>query len=239
MALLAIAVLVTRMHIDRLRLDLVVRRQRLIAARELLRPRSLYRQRHAIGAMFLGDAAQCPQRVLEARAETLETLGEAERHVLPVRMRQHEVVDHMRERPAVDGHTQRGHVREVGGAEPARPMLLREEDFLGGPARGQPVFDAPLQRAQLAVGELTGVPPLQFLEERLGFPTRARFEQFFDFAPHVGERIGPRPIRSRRCIRRPLRRQHVGVPILACGLAIHARLHRRETQRRLLAEPLP
>lgn len=164
MALLAITVLVTRVRIDRLRLDLVVRHQRLITARELLRPRSLNRQRHAIGAMELRHAAECPHRILKPRTETLETLGETERHMFPVRVRQHEVVDQVRERLAVDRHAQLGHVREVGGAQPTRRMLLREEDFLGRTARRQPVLDAPLQRPQLPVGELAGMSPLQFLE---------------------------------------------------------------------------
>lgn len=43
MALLAVAILVAGVGVDRLRFDLVVRHQRLIAAREEMRPRSLNR----------------------------------------------------------------------------------------------------------------------------------------------------------------------------------------------------
>lgn len=239
MALLAVAVLVTRVGVDRLGRDSVVRQQRLITAREEVRPRSLDRQTHAITAMLFGHAAQRPHRALEPFTETLETLRETDRHVLPVRVRQHEVVDQMRERLAVDGHAQIVHAREVRGAEPTRRMHLREENFLGRPAGRLPVLDTALQRPQLAIGKLTGMPPLQFLEERLGFPARAGFEQFFDFGPDLREGIGPCPIRARRRLGRAPRRQHVAVPILPRRLAIHARLHRRETQRRLLAEPLP
>lgn len=239
MALLAVAVLVAGVGVDRLRFDLVVRHQRLIAAREEMRPRSLNRQTHPITAMPLGHAAQCPHRVLKTTAQALETFREADRHMLPVRMRQHEVIDQMLKAHAADGHAQIVHVRKVGGAELTRRMLLREEDFLRRTARRQPVLDAALQRPQLAVGERARMAPLQFLEERLGFPTRARFEQFFDFGPDRGERIGPCPIRSRRRLGRAPRRQHVRMPVLPPRLAIHACLRRRKCQRRLLAEPLP
>ena len=170
MALLAISVLVTRVRIDRLRLHSVVRHQRLIAAREELRPRSLHRQRHPIAAMLGRHTAERPHRVLKPGTETLEALRKTERHVLPVRMRQHEVVDQMRARLAVDRHAQLAHVREVRGAQPARQVLLREVDLLVRPARGLPVLDPPLQRPQLPIVELTGMTPLQLPEKRPGFP---------------------------------------------------------------------
>jgi hypothetical protein len=238
MALLAVAILVAGVGVDRLRFDLVVRHQRLIATREKVRPRSLNRQRHAIGAMLPGHATQGPHRILEPFRKALETLGETDRHVLPVRVRQHEVIDQVRERRPRDRHSQIVHVREVRGAELAGRVLLRKEDFLGWSARGLPRFDAALQRPQLAVVELAGMPALQFLEEGFGFPAGAGFEQLFDFVPDGGKRIGPRAIRSRRRRGGALRRQSIGMAILACRLAIHARFHRRKVQRRLLAEPL-
>jgi hypothetical protein len=206
MALLAIAVLVAGVDIDRLRLDLVVRHQRLITTREEPRPRSLNRQTHAITAMAFRHTAQCPHCVLKAFGKALETLRKANRHVLPVRVRQHEVIDHVPERLAVDGHAQVVHEREVRGAELARRMHLGEEDFLGRSTCRLPFFDASLQRPQLAVGKSAGMTALQLLKERLGFPARTGFEQFLDFRPDVRERIGPRPIRSRRCFGRTPRR---------------------------------
>ena len=239
MTLLAIAVLVTRVGVDRLRLDSVVCHQRLIAARELVRPRSLHRQTHAIRAMSRRHSAQRPHRVLEPVAETRETLREAKRRVLPVRVRQHEVIEHMVKGQTVDGHAQIVHDGEVRGAQPAGRMHLREENFLRRSARGLPFLDAPLQRPQLTVGETARMPPLQFLEERLGLPARAGHQQFFDFGPHVDERIRPRPIRPRRRLGRPLQWQPVRMPILACRLAIHARLRRRQLQRRSSSQPGP
>ena len=143
-ALLDVAVLVTLAGVDRLRPDFIVSHQGAIALRELLGAGGLHRQAHAVGAMLRRHAAQSPDRVLEARTEALEALGEAERDVLPVRVRQHEVVDQVRERLTRDGHAQLGHVREVGGTEPAGRMLLGEKHLLGRSVRCQPMLDVSL-----------------------------------------------------------------------------------------------
>src|SRR5262249_12728534 len=127
MTLLGITVLMALARIDRLRLHSVVRHHRLIATREEVRTRSLHCQTHAITAMLGRYAAQRPDGVLKTFTEALETLREAKRHVFPIGMRQHEVVHQMRERLAVDGHTQGAQVSEVRGAQPTRQVLLREE----------------------------------------------------------------------------------------------------------------
>lgn len=160
MALLGVAILVTLAGIDRLRLDAVVVHQRSITRGELLGTRGLHRQRHAVAAMHVRQAAQRPDRVLEARAEALKTLREAERDVLPVRVRQHEVVDQVRERLAFDGHAEFRHVREVGRPEPARRMILGEEHLLVGTMRCAPLLDVTLQGSQLSVGEATRMSTL-------------------------------------------------------------------------------
>ena len=198
--LLGVAVLVTLAGVDRLRLHAVVRHQCLVSACELLAAGVLHRQTHAVRAMLHRHAAQRPHRVLESRAETLEALGEAERDVLPVRVRQDEVVDQVRERLALDGHAQLRHVREVRGAELTGQMLLGEEHLLVRTVRRQPVLDAPLQGAELPVGEAARMPTLQFLEEGLGLPAGCSSQQLGDLPPDLSKRIfaGP-PIAQRRC----------------------------------------
>jgi len=47
-------------------------------------------------------------------------------------------------------------------------MDLGEEDLPGRPVLGPPLLDPSLQRPQLAVGEATGILPLQILEQGLG-----------------------------------------------------------------------
>jgi hypothetical protein len=205
-ALLGVAVLVALAGVDRLWLHVVVRHQCLVAACELLGAGILDRQAHTVGAMLNRYTAQGPHRVLEARAETLETLGEAERDVLPVRVRQDEVVHQVRERLALDGHTQLRHVREVRGAELTGPMLLGEEHLLGRPVCCPPLLDVPLQGAELALGEATGMPTLHLLEEGLGLPASGLFEQLDNLAPNVRERVCARPPVARRRVGLPLRR---------------------------------
>jgi hypothetical protein len=118
--------------------------------------------------MHPGDTAQLGQGILQAVAEALEALGEADRARLPVRVGQHEVVDQVRERLAVDGHLQAAGVREVGGAQPAGFVDLAEEHLLGRPVQGTPLLDVPLQGAQLPVGKAARVLALQPLEHGLG-----------------------------------------------------------------------
>jgi len=202
-ALLGVAVLVTLAGIDRLRRHAVMRHQGRVAASELLGAGRLHRQAHTVAAVHQRHAARRPHRVLKPHAETLKTLRKAKRHVLPVRMRQHEVIHQVRKRLAGDGHAQLGHMREVRGAETARRMVLSEEHFFGRAVLGPPLLHPPLQRPQLAVREAARMTPLQLLEQRLGFPARRRFEQFDDLVPHLGKRIGAGPPSPRRR-RRPL-----------------------------------
>jgi hypothetical protein len=204
MALFGVTVLVTLPGVDRLRPHLVVPHQRLVPTREKLRPRRLHCQAHPVAAVLDRHAPQRPHGVLKTFAEALETLGETERHMLPVRVRQDEVVHQVRERLAADRHAQIGHVREVRGTQPARQMFLREENLLVWPARGPPVFDPPLHRSQMLLGELPRMAALQFLQKRLGFPARTLLEQGFDFAPDASEGILAGPVHARARLRRAL-----------------------------------
>jgi hypothetical protein len=135
-------------RVDRLPLQAVVPQQRLVAA---LKGRSITARRdggrQGVGAMHPRNAAQLGQGVLQAVAEALEALAEAHAAGLPVRVGQHEVVDQVRKRLAVDGHLQAGRVREIGSAQTAGRMDLAEEDFLGRPVQGPPLLDVPLQGA--------------------------------------------------------------------------------------------
>jgi hypothetical protein len=98
MPLFHISVLVATTGLDLLSGQTVATQQRLVAARELRRTRRVVdRCRQPIGAMPFRHLAQLPERVLQAFAQTLEALGKADRPRFPVRVRQHEVVDQVRE----------------------------------------------------------------------------------------------------------------------------------------------
>jgi hypothetical protein len=168
-ALLHVAVLMRLRRIDRLALQAVVPQQRLVTS---LKGRAIAPRRdggrQGIGAMHLGNPAQLGQGVLQALTEALETLAEADAAGLPVRVGQHEVVDQVRQRLAVDGHLQAAGVREVGGAQLAGLVDLAEKHLLGRPVQGTPLLDVPLQGAQLPLGKATRVLTLEPLEHGLG-----------------------------------------------------------------------
>jgi hypothetical protein len=148
MTLLHIAILMRLRGVDRLALQAVVPQQRLVAT---LKGRSIaagwHGRRQGIGAMPLWDAAQLGQGVLQAVAEALEALGEADRAGLPVGVGQHEVVDQVPKRLAIDGHVQTAGVGEIRGAQLAGLMDLAKEDLLGRPVQGTPLLDVSLQGA--------------------------------------------------------------------------------------------
>jgi hypothetical protein len=171
--LLHVAVLVALARLDRLGRQPVVAQQGLVTPLEGLRPSCrLYGGGQAVGAVQQRHAAQLPEGVLQALAEALQALGEADGAGLPVGVGQDEVVDQVREGGALQGDTQFGAVGEVGGGQPSGVVDLGKEDFLGRPVLGPPLLDPPLQGPQLAVGEASGVLPLQGLEEGLGLQAR-------------------------------------------------------------------
>jgi hypothetical protein len=193
-ALLHVAVLMRLRRVDRLALHAVVPQQRLVTPLEGW-PIAAGRDggRQGIGAMHLGSAAQLGQGVLQAVAEALEALAEADAAGLPVRVGQHEVVDQVRKRLAVDGHPQAAGVREVGGAQVAGLVDLAEEHLLGRPVQGAPLLDVPLQGAQLPLGKAAGVLALQPVEHGLGLQAGVEGQLLLDARPDVRERVGSRP----------------------------------------------
>ena len=193
MPLLDVPVLVPMIRLYLLRRQAIVSHQAFVTRREfLLVRRVVHRQTHAVGAMAFRHAAQLHQRVLQAFAQAFETLREADRRCLPVRVGQHEVVHQVVERPTADRHVQLVHRREVGGAEPTGFMHLREEHFFRRSMRRAPALDVPLQRPQLTVGEPAWISSLQVHEDRLRLKSGIAVEQSANFVPNRIERIGPR-----------------------------------------------
>src|SRR4051794_30566784 len=90
-------------------------------------------------------SAQLPECILQTLAQTLETLRVADRGVLPVRVRQHEMVDHMGETAAANRDPEFCHMSKIGSAQPARFVSLCEEDFAGRSFRQPPDLHPALQ----------------------------------------------------------------------------------------------
>ena len=221
-ALLHVAVLVRLRRVDRLALQAVVPQQRLVAplkGRPITAGRD--RGRQGVGAMHPRDPAQLGQGILQAVAEALEALREADRAGLPVRVGQHEVVDQVGERLAVDGHLQAAGVREVRGAQVAGLVGLAEEHLLGRPVQGPPLPDVALQGAQLPVGKAAGVLALQPLEHGLGLQAGVEGQLLLDAGPDLGEGVGARPPGM---LHAHLAGQPAEPAVLARGLVVEAGL---------------
>lgn len=219
--LLDVPVLVAVPGLNRLPVETVVREQRPIPLGELGagRPRR-DRRGEPVGAVNGGHTAQFGQRVLQPVGQRLERLGEAHRAGLPVRVGQDEVVDQVRKRLTVDGHPQVRHVREVGGTQPTGRVDLGEEHFLRRSVGRSPRLDAPLERAQLAVGEPSGVLALELPEQGQRFQPRIEGQSLDDAGPDVGEGVRV----SAPGMRHPyLAGEPVEPAVLAGGLGIHAR----------------
>jgi hypothetical protein len=159
---LGIAVLVRLPRTNLLARQSVIAKQLHVTRRQLLLLRQVVdRAAHAVAAVPRRHAAQFPQRLLQAAAQTLETLGKTHLHRLPVRIGQHAVVQQMRQRLTADGHAQAVHVREVRSTQTPRLMHLLEVHFPARTRRGPPNLDAPLQRSHLARSEAARMPLLQ------------------------------------------------------------------------------
>jgi hypothetical protein len=167
------------------------------------------------------NSSQFPQGVLQALAEALEALGEADGAGLPVGIGEHEVIDQVVEWFAEDGDAELGHAGEVTLGEPTRLMDLCEEHLLGRPFEGPPLLDPPLQATELDVGEASWKAPLQVVKEGLGLEPRVEPELFEEFGPDTLERVLPGPPGMGNS---PLTGERVGVAVLACRLLVDAGL---------------
>lgn len=235
-ALLGVAVLVPLARLDGLGRQAIVVEQGLVAALERLRPPGgLHGGGQAVGTVQLRHAAELPQGVLQALAEALVALGEADGARLPVGIRQDEVVEQVGEGDACQGDGQVGAVGEVGGGQPSGVVDLGEEDLPGRPVLGPPALDAPLQRPQLAVRKATGVLPLQGLEEGFGLQARALTQLLLDPGPGPVEGVRAR---APGVLHADLTGQPIQPPVFARRLAIQARLGGGQRQRHTLLQGL-
>lgn len=218
---LAVAVLVRLAHIDPLAGQAIVFQQPAIAGLKFALGRQVVdRRAQAVAAMPPRHAAEFPQRVLQAVGQGLERLRRAEGDRFPIRVREHEVIDHVREGLAQNGHPQCVHGGEVGGRQVTRVVLLAEHDRVRWTGRGPPVLHAPLEGAALAQRKLSGVLRQQPVEQRLGVQARLGFEPLLRLLPHFRQRVRPRPVRAwlllgtGQCAQRA---------VFACGFFVHAR----------------
>jgi hypothetical protein len=189
---LGVAVLVRLPRVDPLARHAVVRQQVAIPRLKFPRRREVIDGgSQAVAAVPSRHTAEFPEGVLQAVGERLERLRGTQSHRFPVRVGEHEVVDHVIERLAGNRDVQRVHVREVGGREIAGVVDLAEHDGLARPVDRAPLPHAALEGAAMRIEELARVFATQPVEERLGEQPRFGVEPFLDCGPNCCERIGP------------------------------------------------
>lgn len=220
---LGIAVLVRLAHIDPLTRQAVVSQQVAIARLELARRRQVIdRGAQAVTAMPLGRAAQVPQRVLQAVGESLERLRGAHRHRLPIRVRQHEVIDQVIERLATDGDAEPVHRGEVGRGQIARLMHLTEDDGLAWSVCGAPLPHPALEGAAMRIEELARMRLSQPVEERLGAQARLGAQPLFDLGPDGGKGVRSCAIRPRHARLLASAGEHRLIAVMSGRFGTHA-----------------
>jgi len=220
---LRIAVLVRLPRVDPLTRHAVVRQQIAIPGLELAGRRQVVHGRgQRIAAVPTRHAAQFPQRILQAVRERLERLGNAQRHRLPVRVGQHEVVDHVIEPLAADGDVQRVHVGEVGRCEVAGRVNLPEHDRLPRTVGGPPLPHATLERAAMRIEKLPRMLTPQPVEKRLREQPRFGREPLRYCGPHGRERIGPGTVGARHMRLLPRAGQRAVLAIVSGRLVGHS-----------------
>jgi hypothetical protein len=195
---LGIAVLVRLSHIDALARQAVVCQQVTIAGLELARRRQVvHRGAEAITAVPARHAAQFPQRILQTIGQRLERLRGAHGHGFPIRVGQHEMINHVIERLAGNGNVEPVHGSEVGRRQIARLVDLAEHNGLPRSVRGVPLPYPAFKSAAVRIEKLARICPPQPVEERLGPQSRFGSEAFFNLGPNRGKRVEPRAVGPR------------------------------------------
>jgi hypothetical protein len=135
-----------------------------------------------------------------------------------------------------DSHPERVANGEVTGGELAGMMILREEDGLVRTVNRSPVGNPPLEGPPSRVFEQARVPPLQIIEERLGFEPWFGLEDLLDLIPHIGEWVDASSVIAWRL---SLRRQSLVIAIRPCGFLIHGSHPGSSGERLALGQPTP
>lgn len=195
---LHVAILIPAGRVGRLPLQAVMRQQGPIGVRELVGVAIVVDgQCHAIGPVALRHTAQGPQGVLQAGAQAGEALGKTKSDMLPIGMRQHEMVQQVWQGLALNGHLQVVHRREVGSGQPAGSMHLGKEHFLGRPVLGLPLPHASFQGPPRRLGTCARLGALHPVPQGLGLQAWLLLQLLGHGRPYLGERVRPGPPGSR------------------------------------------
>jgi hypothetical protein len=201
-------------------LDLIVVHQVAVSPPKLAVFRKVVdRRAEAVATVPGWHAAQFPKGLLESAADRLERFGKADRHELPIRVGEGEVIQQVVERLAIDGDSQRVHVGEVRRPQPAGLMHLGKHDRLMGAVQTTPVADATLEGPPLRVGKPTRMALLEPGEKSERPQPGFGFQTSLDLGPDLAERVRPG---SPTAWRSALGGQAIPIAILTSRLLIHS-----------------
>lgn len=232
-----IAVLIGTPRIGPLRLTAVMVHQRGVPLGKCPAARVIPHGRtERIRAMPLRDAAEFPERLLNAFAEGFERFGKAQRDRFDIAPGQHAVKQRVVKSFTGDPHAQVVAHREVAGGQPARMVNLPEEHRLARSVKTPPPGHAALERAAIRIRKAARIRLLQPAKQGDRLQGRFAFQLPLNLVPDILKRIASGPVRARRF---PLRRQSLVVAILACGLFTHFRHPCRSGQRPAQTEQSP
>lgn len=119
-----------------------------------------------VGAVLSRDASQLPERLLDALGQCLKGFAKAHAYRLHIGVRQHEVIEQMRESLPVDAHLQIAHVGEIGLSSFAGNMHLLKDNLLLRTLLRTPLRNLALQGAHLRRAIPAWMPLAQLGEER-------------------------------------------------------------------------
>ena len=222
---LAIAVFLRPPHVDRARLDAVMRANPQVLRVETTLRAILFQlvggRRGVVGEQAPRHPAQPPQRSLQATPQRQRRLAVRAHRPLPVRIRQHRVEQLVRQHLAFDHDAQIAHVGPVHRQLLAGLVVLREKHLLLRSFRQTPAPHTALERPQQLVLDPARMALRQILEKHLGLQFRCLAQHGQGTRPDLFQRVFPRPPGVRRL---PLF-HHVVLPqIIARRCAGHARL---------------
>src|SRR5260370_16370404 len=153
--------------------------------------------------MLKWGAAERPQRILQPLGQCHEALtAEHDMGMLPAREGQTEVIEPVIQRHTGDADAVIAHVGEIGKPQPARRVLLPEDDVLLGPVQCPPGTDAPLQGAANTDADLGMATPDLVENGHRPQAWGALQQRHYLAVPNLRQRIAPSAAARRSLLRR-------------------------------------
>jgi hypothetical protein len=142
-----------------------------------------------VSSMLLGNASDLPEGFFDPLSQGLECFAKANTDGFDVGVRQHKMIEHVREWLTGNGHSQILHMGKIGLSTFAWLVSLWENHFLFRPIDRTPSGNVSLQRAHLAWSIAVWVSLTEQREQGGPRPSWIAFELFYHPFPILLKRI--------------------------------------------------